>query len=141
MMAYIKIKRKKNYLCFNLMHFSLFKSIVEINRALPFWKILAYVFLLVILGTSHCSGFVRLINTVLLLDAPSLPTRWVNISTYLRLEQSLSITFAHQPKLLIIDFSTILIFYIIQFLFFTSLFVGLFVFVTTCLYAMLRLCL
>jgi hypothetical protein len=47
-----------------LMHFSLFKSIVEINRALPFWKMLAYVFLLAILGTIHCSGFVRLISTV-----------------------------------------------------------------------------
>jgi hypothetical protein len=36
---------------------------------------------------SHCLVFVPLINTVLLLGAPMLPTRWVKISTYLQLEQ------------------------------------------------------
>jgi hypothetical protein len=66
--------------------------------------------------TSHCLVFVLLINTVLLLGAPMLPARWEKISTYLQSEQSHSITFAHQPKLLIIYFFTILIFCIIEFL-------------------------
>jgi hypothetical protein len=37
--------------------------------------------------------FVPLINTVLLLGAPMLPTRRVNISTYLQSDRFLSITF------------------------------------------------
>jgi hypothetical protein len=37
--------------------------------------------------------FVPLINTVLRLGAPVLPTRWVKISTYLQSEPLLSITF------------------------------------------------
>jgi hypothetical protein len=99
------------------MHFFLFRSIVALNLALPSWKMLPFVSLPAILGTSHCLVFFPPINTVLLLGAPILPTRWASISTYLQSEQSLSITFAHQPKLLIIDFFTVLIFCIIQFLF------------------------
>jgi hypothetical protein len=62
-----------------LMHFFLFRSIVALNAALPFWKMLAFVFVSAILETSHCVVFVPLINTVLLLGAPVLPTRWVKI--------------------------------------------------------------
>jgi hypothetical protein len=56
---------------------------VALNPALSFWKILAFVLLPAILGTSHCLVFVPLINTVLL-GAPVLPTRWVKISTHLQ---------------------------------------------------------
>jgi hypothetical protein len=76
-----------------LMHFFLLRSIMALNTGLPFWKILAFVFLPAILGTSNCLVFVYLINTVLLLSAPVLPTWWVKISTYLRSETFLSITF------------------------------------------------
>jgi hypothetical protein len=48
-------------------------------------------FLPAVFGTSNCSVFVPLINTVLL-GAPVLPTRWVKISTYLQTEQFLSDT-------------------------------------------------
>jgi hypothetical protein len=65
---------------------------VALNPALPFWKMLPFVFLPTILGTSNCLVFVPLINTVLL-DAPMLPTRWVKISTYLQSETFLSIIF------------------------------------------------
>jgi hypothetical protein len=41
----------------------------------------------------HCSVFVSLINTVLLLGAPMLPTRWVKISTYFQSEPFLSVVF------------------------------------------------
>jgi hypothetical protein len=58
----------------------LFRSIVALNAALPFWKILAFVFLPAILETSHCLVFVPLINTVLLLGAPVLPTRFLSIT-------------------------------------------------------------
>jgi hypothetical protein len=58
---------------------------VVLNPALPFWKMLASVFLPAILGTSHCLVFVPLINTVLLLGAPMLPTQWVKMSTHLQL--------------------------------------------------------
>jgi hypothetical protein len=53
-------------------------SIVTLNPALPFRKMLAFLFLPGILGTSHCFVFVPVINTV---------------STYLPLEPFLSITF------------------------------------------------
>jgi hypothetical protein len=55
--------------------------------------LLLLLFLPAISGTSHCLVFVPLINTVLLLGAPVLPTRWVKISTYLQSEPFLSITF------------------------------------------------
>jgi hypothetical protein len=67
----------------------LFRSIVALNLALPSWKMLPFVSLQAVLGTSHCLVFV-LINTVLLLGAPMLPTRWAKISTYLQSEQSLN---------------------------------------------------
>jgi hypothetical protein len=47
-----------------------------LNFALPFWKMLAFVFLPAILETSHCLVLVPLINTVLLLVTPMLPTWW-----------------------------------------------------------------
>jgi hypothetical protein len=71
----------------------LFGSIVASNLAFPFCKMLAFVFLPAILGTSHYLVLVPLINTVLLLDAHMLPTRWVKISTYLLSEPFLSIIF------------------------------------------------
>jgi hypothetical protein len=49
--------------------------------------VLVFVFLLAILGTSHCWAF------VLLLGAPSLPTWRVKISNYLQSQRLLSITF------------------------------------------------
>jgi hypothetical protein len=59
--------------------------------------------IIIILGTSHCLVFVPLINTVLLLGAPMLPMWWVKISTYLQLEQFLSVIFiSNYLKLLII---------------------------------------
>jgi hypothetical protein len=57
------------------------------------WKMLVFVFLLATFGTSQRLVFVRLTNTVLLLGAPMLPTRWVKISKYLRSERFLSIIF------------------------------------------------
>jgi hypothetical protein len=65
----------------------LFRTNVVLNPALPFWKILVFVFLPAVFGTSNCLMFVPLINTVLLLGAPMLPTRWVKISTYLQSER------------------------------------------------------
>jgi hypothetical protein len=41
----------------------------------------------------HCLVFVPLINTVLLLGAPMLPTRWVKISTYLQWGRLISTVF------------------------------------------------
>jgi hypothetical protein len=85
------------------MHFSLFRFIVVLNPGLPFWKMLAFVFLPAILGTSHCLVFVPLINTVLLLGAPMMSTQWVKISTYSQSKRFLSITFIlSNLKLLII---------------------------------------
>jgi hypothetical protein len=66
---------------------------MALNPALPFWKMLAFVFLPAIFGASHCLVFVPLINTVLLLGAPVLLTWWVRSSTYLQSEPFLSITF------------------------------------------------
>jgi hypothetical protein len=60
-----------------------FRSIVALNPAFPFRKMLAFVFLPAILGTSHCLVFAPLINTVLLLGASMLPMRWAKIPTYL----------------------------------------------------------
>jgi hypothetical protein len=70
-----------------------FRSIVALNTALPSRTVLVSVFLLVMLGTAYRLVFVPLINTVLLLGAPVLPTRWVKISTYLQSERFLSIIF------------------------------------------------
>jgi hypothetical protein len=67
----------------------------DLNPALPSWKMLAFMFFSAILGTSPCLEFVPLINTVLLLGAPVLPTRWVKILTYLQSEQFLSIIFCN----------------------------------------------
>jgi hypothetical protein len=52
-------------------------------------KCYVFVFLLVMLGISQRLLFVPLINTVLLLGAPMLPTWWVKISTYLQSERYL----------------------------------------------------
>jgi hypothetical protein len=76
-----------------LMQFSLFTSTMVLNPALPFWKMLAFVFLPAISGTSHCLAFVPLVKTVFLLGASMLPTRWVKISTHLQSERFFSITF------------------------------------------------
>jgi hypothetical protein len=54
-------------------HF-LFRSIMVINPALPSWKMLVFVFLLTMLGTSQRLVFVPLINIVLLLGASMPPT-------------------------------------------------------------------
>jgi hypothetical protein len=51
-----------------------FRCIVALNPALPIWKMLVFVFLLAMLGTSQSLVLVPLINTVLLLGAPMLPT-------------------------------------------------------------------
>jgi hypothetical protein len=45
--------------------FFLYRSIVSVNPALPFWKMSDFMFLPAILGTSHCLVCVPLINTVL----------------------------------------------------------------------------
>jgi hypothetical protein len=71
----------------------LFRSTVALNPALPFWKMLGFVFHPAILGTSNCLELVPLINTVLLLGAPMLSTPSVKISTYFQSETFLSITF------------------------------------------------
>jgi hypothetical protein len=64
-----------------------FRSIAALNPALPFWKMLAFVFLLAILGHCLCIDLIFLINTVLLLGAPMLPTWWVKILAYMQLQQ------------------------------------------------------
>jgi hypothetical protein len=69
------------------------RSVVALNPALPFWKMLDFVFLPAILETSHCLVFVPLINTVLLLGAPMQPTWWVKFSIYFQSKRFLSITF------------------------------------------------
>jgi hypothetical protein len=51
------------------MHFLLFRSIVVLNPALPYWKMLAFMFLPAVFGTSICLVFVPQINTVLLVGA------------------------------------------------------------------------
>jgi hypothetical protein len=61
----------------------LFRHIEALNPALPAWKLSVFVFLPAMLGTPQRSELVPLINTVLLLGAPVLPMRWVEISTYL----------------------------------------------------------
>jgi hypothetical protein len=65
----------------------LLRCIAALYLALRFWKILAFAFLPAILGTSQCLVFVPPINSVLLLGAPMLSTRWVKISTYLQSER------------------------------------------------------
>jgi hypothetical protein len=67
-----------------------FRSIVVLNPAFPSWKMLVFVILLTMLGTSQRLAFVPQINTVLLLGAPMLPTWWVKSSTYLQSEWFLS---------------------------------------------------
>jgi hypothetical protein len=59
----------------------LFRSIVALYLAFPFWKLLAFVFLTAILGTSLCLVFFLLTNTVLLLGGAMLPT-WYCIVLY-----------------------------------------------------------
>jgi hypothetical protein len=49
----------------------LFRSVVVLDPSLPFWKIIALVFLPAVFGTSNCLVFVPLINTVLLLGVLS----------------------------------------------------------------------
>jgi hypothetical protein len=73
-----------------------------LNPVLPSWKMLVFVFLLAVLGTSQILLFVPLTNTVLLLGAPMLPAWWVKISTYLQSERFLSIL-----KLLIIFYALV----------------------------------
>jgi hypothetical protein len=71
----------------------LFRLIVALNPALPSWKILVFMSLLTMLGTSQGLAFVPQINTVLPVGAPMLPTWWVKISTYLQSERVFSIVF------------------------------------------------
>jgi hypothetical protein len=72
------------------MYFFLFGPIVALNPAVPLWKMLVFLFLLAMLGTSQRLAFVPLTNTVLL-GAPLLPTWQVKISTYLQSERFLFI--------------------------------------------------
>jgi hypothetical protein len=74
-------------------HFFFLKSIVTLKPARLFWKMLAFVFLPSIIGTSHSLVFVPLINTAILFGAPMLPTQWVKISIYFQSEPFPSITF------------------------------------------------
>jgi hypothetical protein len=76
--------------CYVWSHFELQQPLVLRET---FWKMLAFVFLPAILGTSHCLVFVPLINIVVLLGAPMLPTQWVKLSTYFQSGPFLSITF------------------------------------------------
>jgi hypothetical protein len=46
------------------MHFFLFRSVVALNPALPSWKIIVFVFLHAMLGSSQYLVFVPLINTI-----------------------------------------------------------------------------
>jgi hypothetical protein len=68
------------------------RSIVALNPALLFWKMLDCVFLPAISGP-YSLVFSPLINTALLLGEPTLPAGWVKISTYLQSEPFLSIIF------------------------------------------------
>jgi hypothetical protein len=70
-----------------------FRCIVALNPALSSWKMLVFVFLLAMLWTPRSLVLVPLINTVLLLGAPMLPTWWVEMSTYLQSEPFLLIIF------------------------------------------------
>jgi hypothetical protein len=82
--------------------FVLFRLTVALNPALPSWKMLVFVSLLAMFGTSQRLAFVPLTNTVLF-GAPMQPTWWVKISTYLQSERFLFIIFYnHVLKLLII---------------------------------------
>jgi hypothetical protein len=76
-----------------LMYFFLFRPIVALSPAPPSWKMLVFVSLLAVFGTSQRLASVPLTNTVLLLSAPMQSMRWVKISTYLRSEWFLSIIF------------------------------------------------
>jgi hypothetical protein len=62
-----------------------------LNPALPSWKMSVFVSLLAMFGTSQSLAFVPQINTVPMLGAPMLPTRWVKISIYLQSERFLFI--------------------------------------------------
>jgi hypothetical protein len=68
----------------------LFMFIVALDPALPSRKMLVFVCLVAVLGTSKGLVFVPLTNTVLL-DGPMLPTWWVKMSTYLQSERFISI--------------------------------------------------
>jgi hypothetical protein len=71
----------------------LFRPIVALSPALPFWKMFVFVSLLAMLGTSQSLAFVPLTNTALLLGAHIQPTWWVKILTYLQSERFLFIIF------------------------------------------------
>jgi hypothetical protein len=73
------------------------------------WKMLVFVSLLAMLGTSQRLASVPLINTVLLLGAPMQPTWWVKILIYLQSKRFLYIVFYNLVfKLLIIVKSLVL---------------------------------
>jgi hypothetical protein len=65
-----------------LMHFSLFRSIIALSHALPFWKMLAFMFLSAMLENSRCFVLVSLISTGLLHSAHMLPMWWIKLLTY-----------------------------------------------------------
>jgi hypothetical protein len=67
--------------------FTSYLRIVAFIPALPSWKMLVFLILLAVLGTSQSLVFVPLLNTVLLLCTPMLTTWWVKISTYLQSER------------------------------------------------------
>jgi hypothetical protein len=71
----------------------LFSCILFLYPALRFWKTLAFVLLPAFLGTSYCLVIDPLINTVLLLGSPMLPTQSLEISTYLQSGPFLTIIF------------------------------------------------
>jgi hypothetical protein len=75
------------------------RSTMALKPALPFWKILNFMFLQAIVGTSHCLVFVPLINPIPVFGAPVLSTLWVNIRTYLRSEPFLCHIYTHLPKI------------------------------------------
>jgi hypothetical protein len=75
------------------LHFFRFRSIMDLNPALPYWKMLVFVFLLAVLGTPQSLVLVPPINPVLLLGAPALSLWWMQIWIYLQSDRFLSITF------------------------------------------------
>jgi hypothetical protein len=82
---------------------------VALNPALPCWKMLVFVSLLAMLGTSQRLAFVPLTNTVLLLGAPMQTTWWVKISTYLQSERFLFIIFYNPVLKLLIIFKSLVL--------------------------------
>jgi hypothetical protein len=90
-----------------LMHFFLFRPTVALNPALPSWKMSVFVTLLAMFGTSRRLAFVPQVNTVLLLGAPMLPTRWLKILTYLQLERFLFFIFYNLTLLILFLLSSL----------------------------------